>query len=584
LENINKLKKEIYKISIRINEDIAFDTIHSAMEANILSIDDKISVLSQNDLNQYALQQDNLSPIVLNVKRIAKVVIENYIIASVKELHQNIIDNGRSEISKIENALELLKYDLLSQTGNEKNRKALLKQVNEQLAEVAENLKRLRVKQNVEINELLDTLKNALTVESIEDKVGDFGFPFQKINKKKFFDPIKNIVEKWAQRLNAFMVKSIDTVAKSEFQYKTKSLQNPHTTFADFSDKVSLSAKTAKKLPFYYNQLFTGKHSSQTEFLENRKSELLAFKKAVDRFNEGKNGAVLFTGDPLSGKTYLMHHAINQYYHKNVITISAPSQGALNDLEILDNAFANATGFDGDTTSILKQVKKKSTIVFEDLEMWWTRSASGSENLIRIIKLIKQFGNTHLFVLDCNTIFYQHIRQYLPLDEQLLATIITSSLPISEIEKEIMNRHRSGGMKFIWENKAEDKLSPKEKSNLFRKITAQTEGNIGMSFYLWIGHISKIEKNEIHFSDFNTQSFPVISNPEWENMLIQILMHKKITLNRLKEVYFAENGNDVENNLQSLFRTGLVVKSTSNSYSVSPYVLPYLMKYLYNKL
>lgn len=218
------------------------------------------------------------------------------------------------------------------------------------------------------------------------------------------------------------------------------------------------------------------------------------------------------------------------------------------------------------------------------MELWWTRSPSGSEHLIRIINLIKQFGNTHLFVLDCNTIFYQHIRQYLPIDEQLLDTIITSSLPISEIEKAIMNRHRSGGMKFIWKNKSEDKMSSRGKSELFRKITAQTEGNIGMAFYMWIGNISSIEGNEINLSDFNNQQLPVITNPEWENMLVQILMHKKITLKRLKEVYHNENDYDVENNLQSLIRAGLVVKISSNSYTASPYMLPYLMKYLHNKL
>ena len=243
-----------------------------------------------------------------------------------------------------------------------------------------------------------------------------------------------------------------------------------------------------------------------------------------------------------------------------------------------------ATGFQGDSISIIKQLKKKSTIVFEDLELWWTRSPSGSDCLKQIVNLIKLFSNKHLFVLDCNILFYQHIRQYINIDEELLATISTSSLSISDISEIIMSRHHSGGMKFFWQNKAEDKLNTRQLNKLFRKITSYTDGNIGMAFYMWLGNIATIEKTEIHFANFEKLHLPTITNAEWENMLMQILMHKHITLRRLKQVYHTESEDYVNSNLQSLIRAGLVIKTASNGYCISPYIITYLTKYFQNKL
>jgi hypothetical protein len=180
--------------------------------------------------------------------------------------------------------------------------------------------------------------------------------------------------------------------------------------------------------------------------------------------------------------------------------------------------------------------------------------------------------------------FYEHVRKYLAIDEQLLATITTASFTISEITEAIVNRHHSGGMKYIWQDVPEDKLSSRQQNNLFRKITSQTEGNIGLAFYMWLGNISDIKKNEIYLSDFKNQELPELTNPEWENMLTQILMHKHISLRRLKQVYQTEKVGTVENTVQSLLRTGLVLKTASNSYSISPYVIPFLTKYLHKKL
>ncbi len=584
IEELGDYEKEFYQNSNQISLDESLGIIQSEMETNIMNISDTIEVVSYDELNSFESTQEGILPTPLNARKITRGLLENQIIAKIKELYQQIINEGRTENNKLENAVELLKLTLLNLNDNKKNSLEVLRMTKKQFDESANRIHEIKQEQDSEIIEILASLKYLLDAETIVKRADDFDVVFKKTSRKKLSHFIINQAEHLISRLDNYILVILDKVAKTDSQYRAKSKQNPHTQFADFSEKVSLAKRTAEELPFYYYQLFTGKHAPPSELLKNRLAELSEVKKAVDRIEEGKNGAILFTGDHLSGKTYLMKNAVNFYFPKNVIAISAPVEGVDKGTEILDNAFSMATGFQGDSIAIIKQLKKKSTLVFEDLELWWTRSPSGSACLEQIVHLIKLFRNKHLFVLDCNILFYQHIRQYINIDEELLATINTSALSVSEISEIIMNRHHSGGMKFIWQNKVEDNLNTRQLNNLFRKITSFTDGNIGMAFYMWLGNIVEIQKAEMQFADFENHHLPKITNAEWENMLMQILMHKHLTFRRLKQVYHTETEDYVNSNLQSLIRAGLVIRTASNGYCISPYIITYLVKYFQNKL
>lgn len=585
VEEINKYENELFHISNQVNADTLLKTIQAGIVLDVVQIQDSIDVLSHDELTNFESKQTEIAPKALNARKITKGLIENEIISNVYDLYQQSINEARTENTKLENALELLKFTLINTSDKKGILDEILKKTHTQFTEATEKIKILQLRQDSEIKELFATLNSLLKAETVSKRADDYDVAFQKkLGSKRLSLFIKNKTEIYVNRLDNFILKTRDKLAKSDSQYRAKPLQNQHSKFADFSDKVSLTKTLAKQLPFYYNQLFTGKHSAPKVPLKNRLTELLEVEKAVNRFNEGKSGAILFTGDHLSGKTYLMQNAVNVYLPKNVIRVSAPLSGALSGTEILDNALAVATGYEGDSISIMKQIKKKSTIVFEDLELWWTRCNSGSVNLNQIVDLIKLFGSKHIFVLDCNTIFFQHIRQYIKIEDHLLATINTTPLSISEIKESILSRHRTGGMSFVWQSKTENKLSTQQINKLFSKITSYTEGNIGMAFYMWLGNITHINKTELHFDNFEKLQLPAILNAEWENMLVLILMHKQITVRRLKQVYHTDSEANVMANLQSLIRAGLVLKTASGNYTISPFLISYLTKYLQNKI
>ena len=55
-----------------------------------------------------------------------------------------------------------------------------------------------------------------------------------------------------------------------------------------------------------------------------------------------------------------------------------------------------------------------------------------------------------------------------------------------------------------------------------------------MAFYVWLGNIIEVRKAEIQLANFETQNLPKISNPEWENMLMQIFNAQAFNIKKVK--------------------------------------------------
>jgi len=227
----------------------------------------------------------------------------------------------------------------------------------------------------------------------------------------------------------------------------------------------------------------------------------------------------------------------------------------------------------------MNELPEGSTLIFEDLELWWTRSAKGVDLLERILGAVKTYGHRHLFMFDCNIYFYQHIRQYIDIDSKLLATITVSPLKTNEINQAVMDRHSSGGMSYLWKGKPEKDLKQREQNQLFKKLTSQSEGNVGFSFFMWLANIEAVDGNVLELKKLETLELPNVMLPEWDLMLLQILLHKQIDFNQLCAVYHTESSETINTTLQSLVRSGLVLNS-NNLFEISPYALAYLIKYL----
>ncbi len=587
LEDINELEGQLARISNSVNLENNLKIVIQKIDKSLNEHCIESEVLSPQKLNDFETNQYGIEPTMINVRKVAGHLIENEIVSRLKDVSQLAYNETRSEILKIENAIRLIRFTLQNKESNDENIEGVRQKTDAQLEEGLLHLETVKSRLNSEVASLIKYIPDILNEEVVINRANNLDGVI-RINKakkgvNKYFDGTKHLYERINEGIDRLLIKGRDMLAISGYHYRTKTFLNPHSRLADFTDKISLAPSVDSKLPFYYKQLFVGKHLAPKEALPNRKSELSQFKLALERFNSGRNGAILFTGEPLSGRSYLLQNALNINELNQAIYLMPPGRLTSDVNMVLDGTFSMATGMEGNTSQILSQLPEGTVLVFEDLEMWWTRTNEGSEYLKRIIKLIKNHGDRLLFILDCNIYFYQHIRQYIKIDDQLLATIAVAPLKTTDIREAVLNRHKSGGMTFEWKDKPEQVLRTRELNRLFKRITSQTEGNVGMAFYMWLGSITNVEKSIFQLDRIEGLELPPVLSSDWELMLLQVLLHKSLDFDRLCNIYHYETAEYVNNTIQSLVRSGLIIENAGGQFSISPYALPYIVKYLRRK-
>ncbi len=579
-----RFEQQLIELGALFNIEDSFKELRKKIDNYIKQTCHETKVIPPSQLNLFVSQPMEVTPEEIDVKKVTESLIDNEIIIGLKTSLQIDFNSIKSELLKLENALRLLKY---SQSSSQSDKLALLEEVREkvntQFVESKEQLKSIGKKIEQQLDTTIRLFEKLLTDEIIIDRAfqthGIIRKEYARKGVHRYLDYISQVWERTNNQLDKLVIKTRDLWTISDHQYRTKKLQNPHSRLANFVDNITLSPDNSKGIPFFYKQLFTGKHNAPSTPLPNRTTELNAARKAIKRFTRGNNGAILFIGEPLSGMTYLIDNVNNSLIDKKVIYLKPPSRYRRKADTVIHEALVFSTGLHLDTEEILHKLPNGSVIVFEDLELWWTRRPGGSDYIFYIAELISKFGHRILFMLSCNVYFYQHIRQYTDLDALLLDTIMINPLPIQEIKSIILKRHHSGGMKYMWNGKQERALSLREQNKLFKKLTAAADGNIGAALYNWLGNIKAVEENTLILGKIEQHEIPPVLSPEWEIMLIQILLHKQMTYRRLCSI-FPQPEEKTATILQSLLRVGLLVETSSKLIKVNPYALPYLIKYL----
>ena len=582
-EGIERYEQKLIETGAVFNIDEIVKDLMQQIDKEVELSCGEVVVIPTQQMDHFVENQLHIIAEKIDVKKVTEYLIDNEIIVGLKTGLQTDFNEMKSEFLKVENALRLLKYTLSS---SQAEKGALLVEVKtrigNQLDESEQQLKiaNSRIVQQIDTAVALfkDLLKDNIIIQRAFQMDGIIRKERTRKGLKRHIGNAGHLLEQTNNQIDHWAIKIRDLWTISDHQYRNKQLQNPHARLANFADKIVLSTSTEKKIPFFYHQLFTGKHSAPIKPVMNRQAELSIARKAIDRFNTGSSGAILFTGEPLSGLTYLVENVNNVFIDKKVIYLKPPTRHNRKPEKVIHESLVFTTGMHLDTTEILRKLAFGTVLVFDDLELWWTRREGGSNFIHYINELIAGFGHRVLFMLSCNIYFYQHIRQYLDLDAHLLDTIMLAPMPIQEIRQVILKRHHSGGMTFLWKGKLEGNLRIREQNKIFKKLTTASDGNIGLALYSWLGNVNDVEEHVLEFGEIVLDEIPPVLSAEWEIMLLQVLLHKQLTFRRLCTVFSQEEA-ITNSTLQSLLRTNLLIETPGKLIKINPYVLPYLIKY-----
>lgn len=587
-DKLSNIEGEILDLGVDFNSEGFITKLNIDIENNANKICKQINIIPINMLDIFKQNQYNITPNKIDVPKISEYLIESEVLSNISKLLKTTLIDFKTEELKIENNIKLLNFSYSNQKEDNSFVDNVKKKVEQELSQTLITLKKIEQYYNKEIKHIKQLINKTLRDEIILKKANDFNGIIKKNKTQKgyykYTENINRFIEKLDNNIDKLIIKGKDLLAISSYEYRTKELQNPHSKIGEFVEAISMSESISKKIPFYYQQLFTGKHKAPNVPLENRKKEIKLFKNAINRYNkEKKGGAIMFTGEYYSGMSYLIENLIKITNFDKVIKIEKPLTTINKYEELIDKAFKDASGLNLPINEIINKIPKNSVIIIEDIELWWTRTEEGLNNALYLNNLIKKYSHKVLFILSCNIYSYQLLRKALNIDYNLLETIMLNPMKIQDIKKAIIERHKSGGLKYKWRGKPEEEMSKRKENQIIKRIASVSQGNIGTSLYTWLGNIQEVENNTLEFLNIENKSMPNVLNYEQDNILLQVLLHKEISIKNIKKIYQQENIENIQNNLKSLIRMGLIDEIRINNYRLNPFIALEIVKYLRKK-
>ncbi|MBS0001430.1 MAG: hypothetical protein KFF73_20760, partial [Cyclobacteriaceae bacterium] len=332
--------------------------------------------------------------------------------------------------------------------------------------------------------------------------------------------------------------------------------------------------------PPFYVSLFNGKSSIGEDFWIERKEEEMKFKRALERYQKGHRGGIMFLGERNMGKTAFCKY-LSQVYLKNqpVYSIFPPLSGS-----ILENDFSDilskATQQQGDVFQAVNQLKENSVIIVNDLELFWERSKEGLCIIKLIEKLIDEFSHKLMVIVNLNPYAYKVINQLTNLGEHFIEIISLKPFDAEELKELIMRRHRSSGLSFRF-NKNIGQVNEIRMAQFFNACFNYSEGNPGTALFSWLANIKKVNADNLVIEK---PEYPSLSglkslNEEWLMLLGQFIIHKRMDQAKIIRI----TGWDVKETVEiilAMSRSGIIMEKVSGLYMIDPYMHPFVVKVL----
>ncbi|NJO88238.1 MAG: hypothetical protein HC831_04140 [Chloroflexia bacterium] len=243
---------------------------------------------------------------------------------------------------------------------------------------------------------------------------------------------------------------------------------------------------------------------------------------------------------------------------------------------------SNVTNLSGAVNEIFEKLPYQSVIVLNDLELWWESSENGLDVVREILNLTKNFGSKCFFIMNMNQFAYQRMKELVSIDDYFISTIVCQPFDSEELKDLILIRHRSGGLKATFGKIQEEKISEIRMAGIFNSYFNYSAGNPGLALFVWLASVVRFGGEKLMMKSPQKPGLNVLQNlnTTWKVILSQLLLHKRMDMEKLERVLQIELS-VIEKNMNAMRMAGLISEKTIGLYIVNPILDKFLGDYLH---
>lgn len=581
----------------RFDEGEIVETFFREIREATDDLPETIDTFSEEAFNQLAGQPfEETAMFNISLRRLVEYLIEENFINPLRDYLENQPRNFQKAENVAREVVRLVSFQLEKlgsseaaeeSTVSHDNLESILEDSEERVDDECRHIEEIHRQLDETIENLLNKTFEQMNTYSVTRSAANLRHYIRTQEGQKVFSKFEiaretglkflkeKLVRLWYQRSEGVLV-------ARKLQTGDDYRRNTVYQLLNLRDTVSPKPEVVSALPFYYRQLFSGEPNIHPNFWIGREKELQLAETALKRFEKNIPGGLLITGEEASGKTSLCYYVAHRHFRKeNIFTVNPPPGGSIEAAAFRESVLAalraNGLYLRGKLSQVFNALPQNSVMIFNDLEMWWERSAEGFQVIDDIIELINNFSHKCFFMVNTNLGSYLLMNKIQQMEDNFLGIIECRPFDAEELKDIILLRHRSTGLAMELRGIAEDDLSEWRMARLFNSFFDYSRGNVGVALQSWINHIEKVVQEHLVMREPESPKTEVLEQLEndWIVILLQFILHKRLTSKRLARILSGDE-KSLHLPLNTLKRTGLIVENNEGVMKIDPYILPHL--------
>ncbi|MFW6224182.1 MAG: hypothetical protein ACOC4R_00840, partial [Bacteroidota bacterium] len=545
-----------------------------------------INLMSEDSFNEFHERQfSRIVSIKLSVNHFLDYLIQNELIAPLQNLTKRLPEDITRNNKSIREIVRVMDFTISEKKNDftEDQLTDFIYKKSKDIRDILESTKILRNESMLQLKERISMFSDNLQYSVFRHKA----FHSRQYIKTSEKEPVIKRLRRyfssgWEIMLHQisklYYRRSRGLILTQQLRQKLDEKQARVEDILDIVESVDGTPEVTNSLPFYYRQLFLRRQNYLIDFWVGREQEMKKAEIALKRHQSGHKGGILILGERYSGKTFLSQHIVNKLlYRSNLVIISPPHPGSVNRNDF-KQAVISATDRSGDYDDIFSDMPSNSVILFEDLDLWWEKTADGMTIINMIMKIIRKYSGDYMFLVTVNKHAFTLINKIEKIERHFLSLIECGPMSAGELRKAVIQRHESGNLKLRLGKHTDKNIRPWRQARLFLRHFNYSRGNIGITLHSWINFINKFENGVITIAEPKTPDLDKLNYLEtfWYITLLQILLHRRITAEKLARVLRVEKEEAVRQ-LETLYLSGLIIENGKNVYEINPVLYPHLM-------
>lgn len=589
LSGTSELYDELFDIQTEFNpvyNDVDVNRVMNDLEQLTRKVPESVEVMHEESLNDFAsAQRDEVTTFKVDLRHLVDYLIDTTLQRPLETKLQSIALGCRQITGGVTHDIRLLYFMLndSSTIAKDQDLDQLFERATKTLDESIQALNEKKESTAHKLDDLFYTAVSGFSASQIIEQAETMNAAIRKDSASTALDTftvgMTNAFDRGVAVISGAISDTLQQLAYSQRAASSTSGADLQRKLLTHLDLVSPSPAVINAIPYYYQQLFIGKHSFRASEFKGRSREMAEADKALGWWKQSVSGAIMVLGEPLGGKTFLSEMIAKRSGVQNIIRVDPPVAGSVRERDLI-RVLANLIGASQKETDPLNLLEKPSAIIFNDIELWWERSDIRNEAIERLKSMILEHGRKHLFIINTSKFAYNSLKATSRLEDRILATISLGPVEHHVLKEIVMSRHKAGGMQLIVDGNTDEAIPERKINGLISDLSESSNGNLGVAMHQWLAGVEKCEHGALEMHLKHVADFPELDEKEKFLVLAQLVVHKHLSVARIKRIFGLKDRNDAARMLDLLIRSRVILEVMGTTYKLNPYMIGSLLKRL----